>query len=170
MIFKQLENFLPRIDILLPEIKKIKLYSDKDFNKTFGFGGNWAGLRSEPLQVNNIFLYEYLNHLLFQKELIDPGNYKISSCVHLLLEEHEDTHWIHKDPHKYAGLIYLSDTDYGCGTNIYDDDKKIINTIIGIKNRAIMYSGNYYHNAYGKFGNVEGGRLTLNFFINSHEA
>ena len=56
MIFRQVENFFPRLDLILPEIKKIKLYSEDEYNKFYNTKESWPGLRSKNLIEENIFL------------------------------------------------------------------------------------------------------------------
>ena len=47
MIFRQVENFFPRLDLILPEIRKIKLYSEDEYNKFYNTKESWPGLRSK---------------------------------------------------------------------------------------------------------------------------
>ena len=47
MRLRQEENFFPNLDFILPEIKKIKLYSPEEFEKFEKFKGNWPGLEVE---------------------------------------------------------------------------------------------------------------------------
>ena len=167
MLIKQVENFFPRLELILPEIKKINLYSQKEFNKIEDSTDNWSGFRSLNLRKNNVFLYELINNLMFTKKVMDKGSYDIASFLHLRLEEHNVQDWIHKDPALFTALIYLSDTNLNSGTYIYDENNNIINDIKCVKNRFVIFSGNYNHKGYGHYGNsVQNGRLTFNLFIN----
>jgi len=169
MILRQVENFFPRLDYLLPEIKKIKLYNQNDYNKLLQKNETWPGFRSKMLRDENLFFYELINTLLFQHKLLEKGGYEINSFLHLRLKDDEEKDWIHKDQDDFASLIYLSETNFNSGTNLYNDDNKIINQIVSIKNRAVLYSGNYNHKAYGHYGtNVQDGRLTINIFIKNY--
>jgi len=63
----------------------------------------------------------------------------------------------------------LSDTNLNSGTQMFDKEHNIINDMKYVQNRAIFFSSNYNHKAYGHFGsNVQDGRLTLNLFIKKH--
>jgi|TARA_R100000084_G_scaffold55202_1_gene23182 hypothetical protein len=167
MILKQVENFFPRLDYLLPEIKKIKLYNQADYNALLQKKDTWPGFRSKMLKDENLFFYELINTLLFKHKLLEKGGYEINSFLHLRLKEDEEKDWIHKDyPYNFASLIYLSETNFNSGTRLYDDDEKLINEIVSVKNRAVLYSGDYNHKGYGHYGtNVQDGRLTINIFI-----
>jgi len=159
-------NFIPRLDSILPEIKKIDLYNAKDFNKITKLKDNWPGFRSLPLEESNIILYDYINSLIFNKNFLEKGVYSISSFIHLRLEEDNDKDWIHQDNHDWAGLVYLSETNYNSGTHIYDNNKNMVIDLKFVKNSCVFYPGNYYHKGYGHHGqNIENGRLTLNLFM-----
>mgnify|MGYP003114970824 CR=1 FL=1 len=169
MIIKQIENFFPRLDFILPEIKKIKLYTQKEFNEHEGTSDTWPGYRSLCLTKNNVFLFELINNLIFSKGMIDHGNYYIMTFLHLRLKEHDAQDWIHKDNSLFSALIYLSETNLNSGTYIYNEDENIVNDIKFVKNRFVMFSGNYKHKGYGHYGDsVQNGRLTLNLFINKN--
>tara|TARA_R100000278_G_scaffold6700_2_gene9252 strand:+ start:901 stop:1413 length:513 start_codon:yes stop_codon:yes gene_type:complete len=167
MILKQLENFFPRLEFLIPEIRKFKFLNQDEWNKEYGANCSWPGLRTKNLISENVFLYEYINTLIFMNyKIFEPGNYLIETFFHLRFKEDDTKDWIHKDPEDYAGLIYLSDTNLNSGTRFYDEKENVINDIKFIKNRGIFYSGDYLHKGYGHFGsNVQDGRLTLNIFI-----
>jgi|TARA_R100001015_G_C4519043_1_gene88555 hypothetical protein len=167
VIFRQVENFFPRLDILIPEIKKFKFLDKNEHNKDCKEIANWPGLRTKNLETENVFLYEYINTLIFfNYKIFDLGAYHIKTFAHLRLKEDDDKDWIHKDSEDYAGLIYLGDTNLNAGTRLYDEKSNIINDIKYVKNRAIFYSGSYPHKGYGHFGSsVQDGRLTLNVFI-----
>jgi|TARA_B100000035_G_scaffold108225_1_gene91832 hypothetical protein len=169
MIFRQVENFFPRLDLILPEIRKIKLYSEDEYNKFYDTKESWPGLRSKNLIEENIFLYDYVNYLLTTKKLMTKGSYKITSNIHLRLQDDNKKDWIHKDKCDLAALIYLSDTNFNSGTYLYDDNGSIINDIKFLQNRCILYSAQYSHKGYGHHGiNVHDGRLTLNLFLNEN--
>ena len=165
-MFKQEFNFFPRLDFILPEIKKINLYNLNDHNKKTNLKATWPGARSLPLHETNVFLFEYINYLLVTKKFISPGSYEIKSYIHLRLKVDDNKDWIHKDSHDLSALIYLSNTNYNSGTYFYDDDENIVNDIKFIKNSCILFPGNFNHKGYGHHGEtLENGRLTLNLFI-----
>ena len=168
MILRQIDNFFPRLDLILPEIKKIKLYSLNEFNEIEKTQDTWPGLRSLNLKKTNIFLFELINNLMFTNKMINEGTYDIATFLHLRLKEHANQDWIHKDNKKFAGLIYLSETNLNSGTYLYDENNNIINDIKCVKNRFVIFSGNYNHKGYGHYGNnVQDGRLTFNLFIDN---
>ena len=168
MIIKQVENFFPRLELILPEIKKIKLYNQKEFNKFEETSDNWPGFRSLEFRRTNVFLYELINNLMFTKKMIDKGSYDITAFLHLRLEEHNTQDWIHKDPALFTALIYLSDTNLNSGTYIYDENNNVINDIKCVQNRFVIFSGDYNQKGYGHHGNsVQDGRLTFNIFIDN---
>lgn len=169
MNLKQVENFFPRLDHLLPEFKKIKLYNQEEYSRKFK-KAEWPGLRSQHLINENVFLYELINTLLFQHKLLEKGRWEIHSFLHLRLNEDRGKDWIHQDREDFAGIIYLSETKFDSGTYLYDENKNLINNIVGVKNRAIVYDAKLNHMGYGHYGsNVHDGRLTLNIFINNHD-
>jgi hypothetical protein len=166
-MFRQIENFFPRLNLILSEFKKFELFDKDEYNKIKNDNFQWPGKRSLSIFETNIFLFDYVNHLMFSKNLLEPGNYDIRSFIHLRLEEDNSKDYIHKDvPWDLAALIYLSDTNLESGTYLYDENKNIINDIKFVNNRIILYSGDYYHKGYGHHGSsVEDGRLTYNMFI-----
>jgi len=163
----QEENFFPNLNFILPEIKKIKLYSAEEFEKVENKKGNWPGLRSRFLGTTNPIFHEYIISLIHQKQLLEKGLWQIASFIHLRLKEDDSKDWIHKDPDDFAALIYLSKTNLNSGTYLFDDNKNLINDIKFVSNRFIMYDGKYNHKGYGHHGNsIEDGRLTINLFLN----
>lgn len=162
----QEDNFFPDLNLILSEIKKIKLYNLEDFNKLSHQKGNWPGYRSLCINETNPALYLYINHLMSEKKLIPEGRYLISTFLHLRLKEDDKKDWIHKDDDNYAALIYLSNSNKDSGTYLYDENKNIINDIKFVKNRFVLYDASYNHMGYGHHGSsIEDGRLTLNLFI-----
>jgi len=163
----QEENFFTNLNFILPEIKKIKLYSSEEFEKLENQKSYWPGLRSRFLGTTNPIFHEYITSLIHQKKLLDHGVWQIGSFIHLRLEEDNPKDWIHKDPDDLAALIYISETNLNSGTYLFDDNKNLINDIKFVSNRFIMYDGNYNHKGYGHHGDsIENGRLTINLFIN----
>jgi|TARA_R100001460_G_scaffold41830_3_gene77645 hypothetical protein len=167
MIAKQVEDFIPRLDFILPELKKIKLYDQESLNSLRGTTETFPGFRSLPLVETNPFLFEYINFLMFFNRLIKPEEVKfITHFIQLRLEEDNKKEFIHRDFYELASLVYLSETNLNSGTRLYDINKNIINDFKFVKNRLIMYSGIYLHMGYGHHGtDIENGRLTLNSFI-----
>ena len=170
MLLRQVENFFPNLDRILPEIKKVQMYNQEAHQAKFKIRATWPGYRSAHLSHENIFLYEFVNNLLYQHKLLEPGTWEIHSFVHLRLDVDKDKDWIHKDMQDdLAALIYLSETNFDSGTYLFDENEKLINNIVAVKNRAVIYSAKYNHMGYGHFGtNINDGRLTINCFIKNH--
>ncbi len=167
MKLTQEENFFPNLDSILPQIKKIPLYSVDDFKKVNKAHGVYPGLRSEPLIISCPILHQFIINLILQKNILKAGDWHIKSFLHLRLKEHETKDWIHEDQDEYSALIYISNTNLSSGTKLYDKNENVINDIKFVKNRYVMYSSNYKHMAYGAHGSsIEDGRLTLNIFFN----
>tara|TARA_Y100000015_G_scaffold42887_1_gene51334 strand:- start:1417 stop:1926 length:510 start_codon:yes stop_codon:yes gene_type:complete len=165
MILRQKENFFPRLDLILPELKKIKLYTQEEFNEKHNEKQTWPGHRSTYLENENIFLSEYIKYLLISYKLIDAGHYNMQLYLHLRLNDDADKDWVHKDTEQFAALVYLSETNLNSGTVLLDDNRNVINDIKFIQNRCIFYSGKYNHVGYGHNGkDVNDGRFTLNIF------
>ena len=167
MIVRQVEDFIPRLDYILPELKKIKLYDQENLNSLRGTTETFPGLRSFPLIETNIFLYEYINFLMFYNKLIKPEDVNfITHFIHLRREEDNEKDFVHQDFFNFSSLIYLSKTNLNSGTYLYDKEKNIINDFKFVKNRLVMYSSEYFHMGYGHHGtDIDNGRLTLNSFI-----
>jgi len=166
----QEENFFPNLDLILPEIKKIKLYSGEEFQKIENPKASWPGFRSRMLTKTNPILHEYITSLIHYKKLLPKGVWEIASFIHLRLKEDEEKDWIHKDVTYFAALIYISNTNFNSGTYLYDDHKNLVNDIKFVNNRFIIYNGKYNHKAYGHHGDsIENGRLTINLFINKRD-
>jgi len=164
----QEDNFFPNIDLILPQIKKTKLYNLEDFKKETGqYNATWPGFRSLPLDSVNPILNEFVLFLMNQKRLFEPGHWKIGSYIHLRLENDNSKDWIHTDPDDFAALIYLSKTNLNSGTHLFDENDNLINDIKFVKNRFISYTGCTKHKGYGHHGDsIENGRLSINLFIN----
>jgi len=163
----QEENFFPNLNFILPEIKKIKLYSAEEFEKVENQKGNWPGLRSRFLGTTNPIFHEYITSLIHQKQLLEKGLWQIASFIHLRLKEDDTKDWIHKDSDDLAALIYISETNLNSGTYLFDDNNNLINDIKFVNNRFVMYNGQYNHKGYGHHGDsINNGRLTINLFIN----
>jgi hypothetical protein len=166
----QEENFFPNLNFILPEIKKIKLYSSEEYEKLENEKANWPGLRSKVLTTTNPIFHEYITSIIYKKKLLDKGLWEISSFIHLRLKEDNIKDWVHKDSFNFAALIYLSKTNFNSGTYLFDDNNNLINDIKFVSNRFIMYDGQYNHIGYGHHGDsIENGRLTINLFINKKD-
>ena len=163
----QEDNFFPRLDFILPEIKKIKLYTKEEMMALTNIPGeSWPGTRSKPLTAENIFLHEYMCHLIFQKKLIEGGLWEIKSHLHLRLEKDDSSDWIHKDLADLSVLIYLSKTNLNSGTYLYDENNNIVNDIKFVQNRIVVFPGEFNHKGYGHHGkDIYDGRLTFNLFL-----
>ena len=164
----QEDNFFPNLNLILPEIKKIKLYSQEEIRQIDKHNKNatWPGYRSLSLTETNPILHDYVCYLMNVNNLLEKGRWIIASFVHLRLYEDENKDWIHRYDNELSGLVYLSNTNLNSGTYLYDGNDNMINDIKFIKNRFIMYRGTMKHKAYGHHGSsIDDGRLTLNLFI-----
>jgi len=170
-MFFQTEEFLNGLDYILPEIQKIPLYSNKQFNEKFFIDKkmyqNWPGCRSEELSRSNKFFALHFTYLLNNLAILKNVSYDMEMYIHLRTKEDEYKDWIHTDDNNnLAGLLYLNPTNLESGTQFYTPNKEMVNDIKYVQNRLILYSGLYNHKGYGYYGsNPSDGRLTLNMFI-----
>jgi|TARA_R100001460_G_scaffold35576_4_gene68404 hypothetical protein len=167
MKIQVIDNFFDDYYRIEPEIKKIKLYNNQDFNNTFKVTQQWPGFRSESIHTYNPILFH-----LFIKEFKEKFSWQIPFALelylHLRLKEDQVKDWIHKDEGVQLGiLVYLND-NLESGTNFYQDNSETpCATINMVKNRAVLFDSQTNHKSMMNFGNgLEDGRLTLNGFIN----
>ena len=115
----QEDNFFPNLNLILPEIKKIKLYSQEEIRQIDKYNKNatWPGYRSLSLTETNPILHDYVCYLMNANNLLERGRWIIASFVHLRLHEDENKDWIHCDNNELAGLIYLSNTNLNSGNS-----------------------------------------------------
>jgi hypothetical protein len=160
------ENYFDHFNLILPEIKKTKLYTQKEFNKKYTSQiQTWPGKRSGDLYQESPILLAYALSY-FNKFNINVNDVKIFSYIHLRGQDQQTKDWIHKDDCSYSMLVYLNNTNLNSGTYLYDESNNIIADVKYVQNRAVLYNGSYNHMGYGHFGDSpENGRLTLNFFI-----
>ena len=170
MIFQQ-ENFIPNLDYILPSFHKLKLYKNEEFtNKSKSC--SWPGLRSQSLTETEPFFVNHLSDLLANLPILKNTKFQIAVYTHLRLKEDESKDWIHKDNKFYniSGLVYLNETNYNSGTLFYDDNENVINDVKYVKNRIVLFDGNYFHKGYGYYGDeAKNGRYTLNLFIKTEK-
>jgi hypothetical protein len=161
----QIDNFFDNLDIMLPEIRTMKLYTAKDHP---GGKMTYPGTRSLNLYRDKPILWNYVNAMVLKYKVLDEKeSWNINTFIHLRLDKDKDKDWIHKDEtDEFAALIYLSKTNLNSGTKIYDENENMINDVKFVQNRFVMYSAKYKHMGYGHHGkNIDDGRLTLNLFI-----
>lgn len=165
MFIKQEEDFFPNLNILLPEIYKIPIYTNEEYKKLTDNPSEWPGKRSAPFHESNMLLNYIIMDLLERKNLIDnQRDYEVFNCLHLRTQESND--WIHQDSDNLAALIYLNKTNLNSGTKMYNPEGQMINDIKYVQNRCIMFDAKYYHSGYGHFGtDIYNGRLTINCFL-----
>lgn len=158
------ENFFSHLDLILPEIKRIKLYNMKDHPENLEPEIEWPGYRSENLLKCSPSLFFLVLENLKKTNLV-KGNYQFLIYIHLRTEKDEKEDFIHEDKATLAGLVYLNKTNLNSGTHLYDENDNIISDFKYVQNRLVMYSGQYRHCAYGHFGDTfDNGRTTLNIF------
>jgi hypothetical protein len=164
----QIDNFFDSLDIMLPEIRKIKLHTQNthEYKKS-----TWPGYRSNSLYTVKPILWNHVNAMMTKHKILDESSWHVSTYVHLRLDKDKNKDWIHTDHDSdFAALIYLSETNLNSGTKLFDDNKNEINDIKFVQNRFVMYSARYKHVGYGHHGkNVDDGRLTLNLFIKKNK-
>jgi len=163
----QIDNFFDNLDIMLPEIKKVKLYTAKDHP---GGKMTYPGTRSRNLYYEKPVLWNYINSMILKHEILNNTSWNITSFLHLRLDKDKDKDWIHTDQNNdFAALIYISETNLNSGTKLYDQNENVINDVKFVQNRFVMYSAKYKHMGYGHHGkNIDDGRLTLNLFIDKN--
>jgi hypothetical protein len=166
MILQVVDNFFDNLNRIESNLKKIKLYSQEEFNKKFNDTQTWPGFRSQAIHLENPILFE-----LFLKEFTQKfnlrGYFEINLYLHLRLQEDQQKDWIHKDnPHDASLIIYLNE-NLDSGTNFYQDTNDKEDMVIGmLKNRCILFNSMVNHKSRLNFGNnLEDGRLTMNGFI-----
>ena len=98
-------------------------------------------------------------------------NYNKNKILTYEQKEISYSDFIHKDlPHTYSMLIYLSPTNLNSGTDLYNENKEMVNSFKFVQNRAIIFNSGYYHKAINNHGNdLDDGRLTLNIFMDVPE-
>jgi hypothetical protein len=148
------ENYFDHFNLILPEIKKIKLYSQKEFNKKYTDQiQTWPGQRSGDLCLENPILLAYALSY-FNKFNINVKNVKVFSYIHFRGEDQINKDWIHKDHCTYSMLIYLNSTNLNSGTYLYDENNNMITDIKYVQNRAVLYNGSYNHMGVWSFWKV----------------
>ena len=66
----------------------------------------------------------------------------------------------------YSMLVYLSPTNLSSGTDLYNENDEVINSVKYVQNRALVFSSSYKHKAVNNHGtDINNGRLTLNIFM-----
>lgn len=167
MKLQVVDNFFDNLNRIEADLKKIKLYSQEEFNKKFNRTQNWPGFRSRELHIEHPILFE-----LFIKEFHLKFNVKknmeIFLYLHLRLEDDQKKDWIHKDTDHDASLIVYLSQNLNSGTSFYQEETDTEDMTIGmLKNRCILFDSRINHKSKLNFGtNLENGRLTMNGFIN----
>lgn len=168
MIACQEENFFNDINYILPQIHKIPLYENKEFNEKFNRNQTWPGLRSADLTKSDPIFTSMVLNLLLQTTMFQNKKFNLNMHLHLRLPDHESVEFIHTDNDRFVGLVFLNPSNLNSGTLIFDDMDRQVNDFKYVQNRFICFSGSYKHKGYGYFGdNNKNGRLTLNLFFNS---
>ena len=166
MKLQVVDNFFDNLNRIESDLKKIKLYSQEEFNKKFNDTQTWPGFRSQAIHIENPILFE-----LFLKEFIQKfdmrGYFEINLYLHLRLQEDQQKDWIHKDTPYDASLIVYLNENLDSGTNFYQGIKDKEDMVIGmLKNRCILFDATVNHKSRLNFGNnIDDGRLTMNGFI-----
>tara|TARA_Y100001937_G_scaffold123045_1_gene185281 strand:- start:735 stop:1301 length:567 start_codon:yes stop_codon:yes gene_type:complete len=178
------DDFFEDITEVYNHVKSIKTYDCENYPKdsdtdTFISNGkayeakiDWPGYRSDQLAGKDDWLLEKFSQG-FKKHFtgLIRGQFNLHMFSHLRLEKDNETDFIHKDlPHTYSMLIYLSPTNLNSGTDLYNENKEMVNSFKFVQNRAIIFNSGYYHKAINNHGNdLDDGRLTLNIFMDVPE-
>jgi hypothetical protein len=159
------ENILPELNHYLVDLQKINLLNQQEYNQKHKDYSTWPGYRSDPLFLNNKFLYFFIIQCV--QKVFSLHKYKVSLSLHLRTKEDDLKDWIHVDDDvNLAFLIYLNDTNLNSGTYLYDNNNNVIADVKYVQNRFFLYNSNYKHKGYGHFGeNCFNGRLTINGFL-----
>ena len=123
----------------------------------------------KSIVIDNYFedINEVYNHVKSIKTF-DSKNYPNDPNVNTArLDEHKEIDFIHKDePHMYSMLVYLSPTNLSSGTDLYNENDEVINSVKYVQNRALVFNSSYKHKAVNNHGtDINNGRLTLNIFM-----
>jgi len=166
------DSFLPNniFRLVHSEIVGLKFYDKKTHPKTLQEGWNFPGARTEELNsalplVDSVIL----NHLDSLGSVFTRHMYKATNYAHLRLECDDSKDYIHTDPHSFAYLLYLSETNLESGTKMYssiDQDKNNENCFVKfVQNRLLIYDAATPHMSWGNHGtDISNGRLTINGF------
>ena len=167
-------NFFLDLNRIHNHLKDIPLYTQNEFNNITNTKDSWPGLRSLEIFDNHPFLgFLFLNEFRRNFTGIDIRGLDIGLYLHLRLGEDQDKDWIHTDSGVYTCIIYLNDTNYESGTQLFDEIKKedyrIISDTKYVKNTAIIFNSATPHRSILNFGtDIHNGRLTLNAFFYSN--
>jgi hypothetical protein len=162
------DNFFDNFNNIKDLFKNFQLFNKDEFSKKFGTQ-TWPGFRSADLWTENPILFNLIIKEIFSKFGNQPFQNKrlsMKSHIHLRLKEDNEKDWIHKDNNFATLMVFLSDTNLGSGTCLYDENKNLTHTINFVQNRALLFNSKIYHKSLNNYGdNLQNGRLTLNCFI-----
>jgi hypothetical protein len=165
------DNFFDNYEFFSEKIKEIPLYSQDEFNKINGSNDTWPGYRSLEIFDNHSFFgFLFLKEFQEKFKTIDIRKYKIALYTHLRLGNDQVEDWIHRDNAVYSLLVYLGQTNYDSGTQLYHEvspsNYRVTTDIRYIRNRCFLFNSNNWHRSMLNFGdNIHNGRLTLNAFF-----
>tara|TARA_R110000772_G_scaffold241842_1_gene354191 strand:- start:313 stop:840 length:528 start_codon:yes stop_codon:yes gene_type:complete len=166
-----IDNFFKDLNKVYNHVKSIETFDSKNYYNDPGLDTSkieWPGYRSQQLHGKDEWLLKQFGES-FREHLsgLIKGEFLLNMFSHLRLDKDNATDFIHVDlPHTYSMLVYLSPTNLQSGTNLYNNNEELINSIKFVQNRAVVFSSSYKHSAINNHGtNIENGRLTLNIFM-----
>lgn len=159
---KIVENFFDDINLINELASLQKYYNVDDYNFMSGHSNTWPGVRTECLD-KRLELNHIINYYVKKK-----FNYNSKSAAYFFHKRGSKDNvkdWVHKDPTKYACIIFLSKTNLESGTVFYNDNNQIITDIGFVQNRAIFFNGQVKHKSKLNYGKDDNLRLTCNGFF-----
>jgi len=113
-----LDDFFKKPENIIDFSKTVEYKSDKDHS--------WPGKRSDCLSLIHPPLYRHINNKVLSL-FFEDTQFKVESSLQFqIIENDEDTGWIHQDKCLFTYIIYLSpDNEINRGTSLYKlKDKK----------------------------------------------
>jgi hypothetical protein len=165
------DNFFQDLDYFHHHIKNISMYDQDEYNRLNNSSDTWPGYRSFELFDTEPFL-GFLFRNEFKRNFPGVNINGLNINLHLHLRPgtgDQQPDWIHRDPNIYSCLVYLNDTNYQSGTQMFhklEEGYRLINDVRYVKNTAVVFDANIEHRSSFNFGeDVNNGRLTLNAFF-----
>jgi len=164
-------NFFQDLDRFHNYLKDIPLYTQEEFNNINNVKDSWPGFRSLEIFDNHPFLgFLFLSEFRKNFPGVNIKQLNIGLYLHLRLADDQEKDWVHTDSGVYTCIIYLNNTNYDSGTQIFNEvtkqEYKVINDTKYVKNTAVIFDSSTPHKSVLNFGSdIHNGRLTLNAFF-----
>jgi len=105
----------------------------------------WPGKRTECLSTIHPPLYNYINRKILSLFFENLVNYSCSLQFQLI-EDYQNTGWIHQDPDIFTYIIYLSpENSVNCGTSLYNVKSNKFHTVNSLEEDKNMYQSKRLH-------------------------